>query len=145
MCPLHISSFMGFFPPRSLWIFQNILFKNIYLFGCTGSWWWHLRSSLHHAGYFIAAHGLSSCGMQDQLPHSMWDLSSWTKDRTRTPCMAKQVLNHWTAREVPIPFFSLCLGLLPSLSLASFQNVNYVTQHTRICQVPAGQESIFAS
>ena len=47
MCSLHISSFMGFFSPRSLWIFQNILFKNIYLFGCTGSWWWHLRSSLY--------------------------------------------------------------------------------------------------
>ena len=31
----------------------------------------------------------------------MWDLSSPTRDRTRTPCIGRQSLNHWTAREVP--------------------------------------------
>ena len=31
-----------------------------------------------------------------------WDLSSPTRDRTRTaPCIGKRSLNHWTAREVP--------------------------------------------
>ena len=25
-------------------------------------------------------HGLSSCGVQVQLPHGMWDLRSWTRD-----------------------------------------------------------------
>ena len=38
-------------------------------------------------------------------PRGMWDLSSWTRDRTRTPCIGRQSLNHWTAREVPsFPF-----------------------------------------
>ena len=30
----------------------------------------------------------------------MWDLSSMTRDRTHTPCIGRQSLNHWTAREV---------------------------------------------
>ena len=32
----------------------------------------------------------------------MRDLSSLTKDRTRTPCIGRRSLNHWTAREVPV-------------------------------------------
>ena len=34
-------------------------------------------------------------------PRGMWDLSSSTRDRTCTPCIGRQSLNHWTAREVP--------------------------------------------
>ena len=34
-------------------------------------------------------------------PHGMRDLSSPTRDRTRTPSTGRQSLNHWTAREVP--------------------------------------------
>ena len=34
-------------------------------------------------------------------PRGMWDLSSPTGDRTRTPCTGRRRLNHWTAREVP--------------------------------------------
>ena len=34
-------------------------------------------------------------------PRGMWDLSSLTRDRTRTPCIGRLSLNHWTAREVP--------------------------------------------
>ena len=33
-------------------------------------------------------------------PRGMWDLSSPTRDRTRTPCFGRRCLNHWTAREV---------------------------------------------
>ena len=29
------------------------------------------------------------------------DLSSLTRDQTHTPCIGRQRLNHWTAREVP--------------------------------------------
>ena len=36
-------------------------------------------------------------------PRGMWDLSSLTRDRTRTPCIGRQSLNHWTTREVPPP------------------------------------------
>ena len=34
-------------------------------------------------------------------PPGMWDLSSPTRDRTRTPCTGRGSLNHWAAREVP--------------------------------------------
>ena len=30
----------------------------------------------------------------------MWDPSSPTRDQTRTPCIGRRSLNHWTAREV---------------------------------------------
>ena len=28
--------------------------------------------------------------------------SSWTRDRTCVPCIGRQILNHWTIREVPM-------------------------------------------
>ena len=31
----------------------------------------------------------------------MWDLSSPTRDQTRTPCIGRRSLNHWTTKEVP--------------------------------------------
>ena len=34
-------------------------------------------------------------------PRGMWDLSSPTRDRIHTPCIGRQSLNNWTAREVP--------------------------------------------
>ena len=46
------------------------------------------------------AHRLRSCSMWVQQSCSMWDLSSLTRDRTRVPCIGKQILN-WTTREVP--------------------------------------------
>ena len=58
---------------------------------------------------------LSSRGVQAQqllrasLPHSMWDLSSWTRDQTCVPCIARQILNHL---EVPLMFLWLvCVKL----------------------------------
>ena len=62
---------------------------------------WALQ--LQHAGSLVVAHVLSSCGMQTQLPRGMWDLSSLTRDRTGTPCIARWILNHWTTRKVPPP------------------------------------------
>ena len=35
----------------------------------------------------------------------MWDLSSPTGDRTCTPSIGRQSLNHWTTREVPVAVF----------------------------------------
>ena len=32
----------------------------------------------------------------------MWDLSFLTGDRTHVPCIGRQILYHWTTREVPI-------------------------------------------
>ena len=31
----------------------------------------------------------------------MWDFSPLTKDWTHVPCTARQILNHWTPREIP--------------------------------------------
>ena len=39
-------------------------------------------------------------------PWGMQDLSSLTRDWSCTPCIGRQSLNHWTAKEVPI---ALCL------------------------------------
>ena len=40
----------------------------------------------------------------------MWDLSSLTRDGTCVPCFGRQILNHWTTREVPgCPFTPPCL------------------------------------
>ena len=33
--------------------------------------------------------------------HCMWDLNSLTRDWTHVPCIRRQILNHWTTREVP--------------------------------------------
>ena len=43
-------------------------------------------------------------------PQGMWDLSSPTRDRTRTLCIGRLRLNHWTAREVPEIAFRLQPG-----------------------------------
>ena len=31
----------------------------------------------------------------------MWDLNSLTRDRTCSPCIRRQILNHWTTSKVP--------------------------------------------
>ena len=48
--------------------------------------------TLGHSGSVIV--------VQDQLPCGIWDLSSQTRDRTRVPCIGRQILNHCTTREV---------------------------------------------
>ena len=35
------------------------------------------------------------------IPRGLWDLSSSTRDWTPTPCIRRQILNHWTTRVVP--------------------------------------------
>ena len=75
----------------------------------------HAGSSLCLAGSFLAPHSLelwymgsgahrpSSCGTWAEL-HSMRDPSSPTRDRTQILRIARQILNHWTTRDVPTPF-----------------------------------------
>ena len=50
---------------------------------------------------YLAVLGLS-CGRWALLPHSMWDLSSQTRDQTSLPCTGRWIFNHWTTREVLI-------------------------------------------
>ena len=59
----------------------------------------------------LQAPGFDSCGARaQQLWHmdlvALWPVwSSWTRDRTRVPCTASSVLNHWTPREAPGSLF----------------------------------------
>ena len=38
--------------------------------------------------------------MRAQLPCSMWDLSSPTRNRTYVPCIGKWILNYWIVSKV---------------------------------------------
>ena len=49
----------------------------------------------------VVVHELSSCREWASLLHGMWALSSLTRDWTRISCIARQILNYWTTREVP--------------------------------------------
>ena len=51
---------------------------------------------------FVAAcRNVHVCDALAQLPLSMWDLSSPTRDRTLLPCIGRWILNLWNTREVP--------------------------------------------
>ena len=49
---------------------------------------------------------LSSCSLWTWLPHGMWDPSSLTKGQTYVPCIARQIFDLWTTREIPILFYA---------------------------------------
>ena len=38
--------------------------------------------------------------IKSYVVHGVWDLSSFTRDQARIPCIGRQILNHWTTREV---------------------------------------------
>ena len=69
-------------------------------FSCCGTW------ALEHVGSEVAAHGPScsrACGI----------LPDW--DQTCVPCLARQILNHWTTREATkIRFLIMSSRLCPS-------------------------------
>ena len=48
----------------------------------------------------VATVGLSSCRLRTSLPWGMWDLSSWTRDKTHIPDTGKWTLNHWACSRV---------------------------------------------
>ena len=86
----------------------TLFFFLIFIYcGCVGSELWHVGSScvmgdlsLWHTDSLFAVQGLSSCSTQAELLCGMWDLSSLTRHRTHVLCIARQILNHWTVREV---------------------------------------------
>ena len=61
----------------------------------------HLSLSL--SLFFLTMLGLlgGAQWVRAELIHSMWDLSFPTSDRIYVPCIGKQILNHWTTRDVP--------------------------------------------
>ena len=66
-----------------------------------------IRSQLQRSGYSLWRAGFSLVvvsGPQStwaQFPSGLWDLSSPNRDQTHIPCIGRQILNHWTTREVP--------------------------------------------
>ena len=52
--------------------------------------------SLRRVSSVAVASGLS-------CPLIMWDLSFPARDRTHVPCIGRQILYHWTTRDVPQP------------------------------------------
>ena len=78
----------GVYELRACFIF------NIYLFGCIGSWLQHVGFSL------IVARGLSSCSTGLSYPEACGILVP-QPNPTHRSCIERQILNHWTIREVP--------------------------------------------
>lgn len=72
------------------------------LFARIGSQLLHSGYLVCHVGSFLVACRLSNNSAQAQFLHGMWDLTSHTRGRTFVPCIARQILNHWTSREVPV-------------------------------------------
>ena len=57
-------------------------------------------------------HGLSTFGTWAYLLCSIFDLSSLTRHWSWVPCIVRQILNHWTTREVPLFYLNgLCLSV----------------------------------
>ena len=63
-------------------------FKNFYLM------WTNFKAFIEFVTIRLLFYGLVL------WPWDMWDLSPTTRDRTHSPCIGRQNLNHWTAREV---------------------------------------------
>ena len=74
------------------------MYSFIWLHGVLVAASWIFRCG---ARTLVVAHELCSYGMRAQLLCGMWDLSSLTRDQTHIPCIARQLLNDWTTREVP--------------------------------------------
>ena len=80
-----------------------------------------LLSCGRHTSALLPAHlaGVLSFVCFLAMLHSMWDLSSWTRDKTHIPGMEAQSLNHWITREFPAGSFfapSFCSGKSISLN-----------------------------
>ena len=56
-----------------------------------------------------------SCSTQASLPCSVWNLSSLTRSQACIPCIGKQILNHWTTREVLTRSSYCCLNFFIAL------------------------------
>ena len=113
-CEMMLSALL----PCCLFIIIIIILILTYLFGCVS--FSCSISLLCQAGSFVVVHRLSSCGAQASLRLSMWDPSSATRDLACIPCLARQILNHWTTKEVPTLYsFQLTSGHQQSLGKAT--------------------------
>ena len=60
------------------------------------------NSSLNSFDFFFFF-GCTGSLLQHAVFSSMWDLSSPTRDQTCVSCIGRQIPDHWTTRDVPIP------------------------------------------
>ena len=64
---------------------------------------------LNAGASLVAEHRLQACGLQQPWLMGLVALqhvrSSWIRDQTCVPCTGRQILNHWTTREVPLCLF----------------------------------------
>ena len=91
--------------------FPNCGEQGLLQFQCEGFslWWPLLFQTLGMWALVVSVCGLSSCGSraQDSVIVDTGSAtlqqvgSSWTRDRTSVPCIARQILNHRTTREAP--------------------------------------------
>ena len=64
--------------------------------------WGDLTSFLRPDFFFLAVWALSLCLAGLVASQLVGSLVPWTRDWTHTSCIGKRILNHWTAREVPL-------------------------------------------
>ena len=67
----------------------------------------------------------------------MWDRSSWIREQTYVPCIGRQILNHWTTREV---LGSLLLLQVSEQTLALLHSVMPSNTQERVSQGPTKPE-----
>ena len=67
----------------------------------------------------------------------MWDLSFLTRNRTGITCVARQILNPWTTREVPR------VTLNRRLSIVFLEEVAFVNRHRRGGSKPEDKWGVF--
>ena len=53
----------------------------------------------------VVAMGFMAHGLSYSMARGTWNPNSLTRDRTRIPCVARQILNQWTTREAPGRYF----------------------------------------
>ena len=115
-------------------------FKNIYLFGCTGSW-------LRHVGYsiVIAAWGIFSCSM-GTLSCGIWDLVPWPGIKPGPPALGEHFLSHWTTWEVFFFFYishsDRCEVILICISLMN-SNIEHLFMYLLATCIPSLEKCLF--
>ena len=60
--------------------------------------------------------------------------SSWTRDRTHVPCIARHILNHWTTREVPFVHFLIKLSAFLLMSCKHSLHILEARHFIRYCK-----------
>ena len=72
------------------------------------------------------------------MPHSLWDVSSPTRDRSQVPCIPRWILNHWIPGKSPFSLFFES-GDGGRLSLC-FQGCGNRADLQKVSQGPGGKE-----